>query len=114
MKEVSLKRPVKKTTGVEAMPMRDTYPSFSVHDDAPDELMKCEIGKEMMAKVKLTSKDKHEGPQGRQGVGFDVMSMMVDDTDEKVKSAREKGKAIADNLKKEKMGKKGMSKGMSM
>ena len=63
-----------------AMPApRDSYPSFSIYDKAPEELMKCEMGCEMTAKIKLTSKDKHEGPNARTSVGFDVMSVMLDE-----------------------------------
>lgn len=81
MKEISLKRPVEKNTKTEmAMPMpRDSYPSFSIYDKAPEELMKCDLGCEMTAKIKLTSKDMHEGPNARKSVGFDVISVMIGD-----------------------------------
>lgn len=103
MKEISLKRPAEKTSKVGAMPemSKESYPSFSIYDKAPEELMKCNMGCEMMAKIKLTSKDMHEGPGARQSVGFDVMSVMMDDKNEKIDGARAKGKAIGDRIKKE-------------
>jgi hypothetical protein len=107
VKEMSLKVAAKKSEEATMPVMKEHYPSFHV-ENAPDEMMKCDMGKEMMAKVKVASKDKHEGMNGRQSMGFDVISMMVDDTDEKVKAAHEKGKAIADQMKKEKMSKKRM------
>lgn len=80
MKEISLKRPAEKNGKAEmAMPApRDNYPSFSIYDKAPEELMKCDLGCEMTAKIKLTSKDMHEGPNARKSVGFDVMSVTID------------------------------------
>jgi len=80
MKEISLKRPVEKTGKPEAIASpRDSYPSFSIYDKAPEELMKCEMGHEMTAKIRLTSKDMHEGPNSRKSVGFDVISVMMND-----------------------------------
>lgn len=91
MKEISLKRPAEKTSkGEMAIPApRDNYPSFSIYEKAPEELMKCEMGCEMVAKIKLTSKDVHEGPNARQSVGFDVMSVMVDDKSMMMKKAKD-------------------------
>jgi hypothetical protein len=58
---------------------RDNYPSFSIYDKAPEELMKCEMGCEMTAKIRLTSKDMHEGPNARKSVGFDVISVTMNE-----------------------------------
>ena len=80
MKEISLKRPAEKASKeISAPSPRDNYPSFSIYDKAPAELMKLELGQEMTAKVKLTSKDKHEGPNARMSVGFDVISVTMED-----------------------------------
>jgi hypothetical protein len=80
MKEISLKRPAEKASKeVSAPSPRDNYPSFSIYDKAPEELMKCDMGCEMTAKIKLTSKDMHEGPNSRKSVGFDVISVMMND-----------------------------------
>ena len=81
MKEISLKKPAEKLGKSEMVisAPRDSYPSFSIYDKAPEELMKCEMGCEMTAKIKLTSKDMHEGPNSRKSVGFDVISVMMDD-----------------------------------
>lgn len=37
----------------------------------------------MTAKIKLASKDMHEGPNARKSVGFDVLAVMVDEKPEK-------------------------------
>ena len=95
MKEISLKRPKEKSTG--EIPMeasRESYPTFSVYDKAPKDLMDCDMGCEMMAKVKMTSKTKHEGTDTRDSVGFDVLSIMLEGED----SPREKGKKIIKGL----------------
>jgi hypothetical protein len=101
MKEISLKRPAEKVGkgSTPELAPKDSYPSFSVYDKAPDELMKCPMGCEMTAKVKLTSKDVHEGPNGRKSVGFDILSITVNDKNEKVEAARAKGKEIAESIK---------------
>ena len=80
MKEVSLNRPAEKMgkeTAVSAP--RESYPSFSIYDKAPEELLKCEIGYETTAKIKLTSKEIRVGPNARKSVGFDVLSVTIDE-----------------------------------
>ena len=80
MKEISLKRPVEKNTKEMAISApKDNYPSFSVYEKAPEELMKCDMGCELTAKIKLTSKDNHEGQNSRKSVGFDVLSITIND-----------------------------------
>jgi hypothetical protein len=104
MKEISLKKSAEKMHKGEmatSMP-KESYPSFQVYENAPEELMSCAMGCEMTAKIKLTSKDKHEGPGARKSVGFDVMSVMIDDTNSKVDKARAKGKEIAETVIKKK------------
>lgn len=102
MKEISLKRAPEKPGKPEAVAlMMDSYPSFHIHDDAPAEIVKHDIGKVYDAKIKLTSKSVHEGDKKRMSVGFDVLSVMVDDGDAKTKEARGKGAEIAAKIKKE-------------
>lgn len=99
MKEISLKRPAEKTSkGEMAMPApRDSYPSFMIHDKAPEELMKCDMGCELMAKIKLTSKDMHEGENARKSIGFDVMSVMMDDKGMMMDKAKEAVKKLKES-----------------
>ena len=58
---------------------KEMYPSFSIYEDVPEGLMKFDIGKEVMAKIKVTSKEIHEGRNKRQSIGFDVLSVIVED-----------------------------------
>ncbi len=66
-----------------------------MYDNAPLELLKIPLGTELTAKVKITSKDIHEGERGRQGAGFDCISITAPDTTD---TARDKGKEIADTV----------------
>jgi hypothetical protein len=86
MKEISLKKPVEKMTKeTMAMPVpKDSYPTFSCYDNAPDELMKIPMGKEVMAKIRKSSEDTHKGDKSRNSCGFEVISIMIKD-DEKMK-----------------------------
>lgn len=80
MKEISLKKPADKTKNPEVASLpKEIYPSFSIWDKAPEELMKLEIGAELTAKIKLSSKENHEGTNTRKGVGFDVISVIMDE-----------------------------------
>ena len=81
MKEISLKK-VMKNSKVEEIPElpKETYPSFSIYENAPEELMKCPMGCEFTAKIKLTSKEDKQGKNSRKSVGFDVISITVDDS----------------------------------
>jgi hypothetical protein len=101
MKEISLKTKAETLESqiAGAEPSKILYPSFSVYDKAPEELLNCDIGEELSAKVKLTSKDIHEGKHGRKSVGFDVLSIIVK---EKTDKAREQGKKIAEEIIKHK------------
>ncbi len=84
MKEISLKRKIRKSSPEEASLMsKEVYPSFSIYEDAPDELLKLALGSEVTARVKLTSKDIHEGKNGRKSVGFDVISVEIKDSPKK-------------------------------
>jgi len=84
MKEISLKKPVEKLekSSIAESP-RESYPSFTIYDKAPEELMKFEMGQEFTAKIKMSSKETHEGSKTRQSIGFDVLSVMVDETAKK-------------------------------
>jgi len=102
MKEISLKKIVKETgKEVPAQTPKESYPSFSIYENAPGELMKLDIGKELTAKIRMSSKETHEGSNTRKSCGFDVISVFIDDSDEKVEGARSKGKEIADRIRKE-------------
>jgi hypothetical protein len=81
MGEVSLKRVRKEGTKLVApmeMP-KELYPSFNIYEDTPEALMKLNIGKEVTAKIKVTSKEVHEGSNRRQSIGFDVLSVIIDE-----------------------------------
>jgi len=88
MKEISVKKPAEKLSkeatiaGVPAP--KDSYPSFSIYDNAPDELMKISMGKEVMAKIRKSSEDTHKGDKSRNTCGFEVLSIMIKD-EEKMK-----------------------------
>jgi hypothetical protein len=85
MGEISLKR-VRKEGNKLVAPMempKDMYPSFNIYEDTPTELMKLDIGKEVIAKIKVTSKEVHEGSSKRQSIGFDVLSVTTDEVKEK-------------------------------
>ncbi len=103
MKEISLKKPAEKNKGTMAIesPAKDSYPSFSIYDNAPEELMKIPVGKELIAKVIKNSEDIHKGDKTRNSCGFEVISVMINDSDEKIDKARVKGKEIGDRIKKE-------------
>ena len=77
-KEISLKKPAQKT-GKEATPemSKESYPSFTIYDDVPDELMNLPMGKEIMAKIKKAAEEKRLGKDARKSVGFDVISVMM-------------------------------------
>ena len=80
MKTISLKKPVEKSSKDMAVSLpKESYPSFTIYDKAPEELMKCPMGCKMMANIVLTSKDDHEGQNSRKSVGFDVISVMVEE-----------------------------------
>jgi hypothetical protein len=80
MKEISLKCKVEKSTSeVVGTSPKESYPSFSVYENAPDELLKLSIGEEVIAKVRLSSKEIREGSPERRSVGFDVMCVMLKD-----------------------------------
>ena len=81
MKEIDLGMKPEKL-GTEVSPSKEpkeSYPSFSIYDKAPAELMKCDLGCEMTAKIKVTSKTMHSGKGQRDSIGFDVMSVMMND-----------------------------------
>ena len=40
--------------------------------------MKFAIGKELTAKIKVISKEVHEGKNNRESIGFDVLSIMTE------------------------------------
>ncbi len=80
MKEISLKKPAEKPSKETLAPMpKESYPSFNIYDKAPEELMKLEMGTELTAKIKMSSKETHEGSNTRESVGFDVLSVMIDE-----------------------------------
>lgn len=88
MKEISLKKVIKKGEDElgPAKVAKDIYPSFNIYEDAPEELMKLPMGKEVMAKIKLSSKETHEGSNTRKSIGFDILSVQLKD-EEKIKKA---------------------------
>lgn len=89
MKEISCKKVHKSMeASIPEMP-KESYPSFSIYEDAPEDLLKVKIGTELTAKIKLTSKDVHEGKEGRKSVGFDVISILA--PEEKPKQAQNQG-----------------------
>ncbi len=87
MKEISLKKPKRKVSDSPELSIeRDRYPSFSIYSDTPKELMKLPMGKVVMAKIKLSSKETHEGSNTSESVGFDVLSVVINDN-EKIEKA---------------------------
>lgn len=85
MKEISVKRSAdklsKEAMAAGAPAPKDSYPSFNVYDNAPDDLMKIPMGKEVMAKIRKSSEDTHKGDKSRNSCGFEVLSIMVKDED---------------------------------
>lgn len=80
MKEISLKIKRESTEGQVAPEMpKESYPSFTIYDKAPETLTAFEIGTELTAKIKVTSKEIHEGDKTRKSIGFDVICIMVND-----------------------------------
>ena len=88
MKEISLKKPAEKISKeTMAMPApKDSYPTFNCYDNAPDDLMKIPMGKEVMARIRKSSEDTHKGDKSRNSCGFEVISIMLKDED-KMKEA---------------------------
>ena len=89
MREISLaQKPEKLPKEAVASVPKETYPSFSIYDKAPEELMKYDIGKEFTAKVTLNSKKVTEGDKKLNTIGFEVLSIIMDTKetqDEKIK-----------------------------
>ncbi len=99
MKEISLKKPKRKVSDSPELSIeRDVYPSFTIYSDTPKELMKIPLGKVVMAKIKLSSKETHEGSNTRESVGFDVLSVVIKD-ESKIEKAMDDTGVPADNRK---------------
>ena len=80
MKEVSLKiKPRKLSDSPEIEVPKDRYPSFSIYSDVPKEVMKLAMGTEMVAKIKVSAKENHEGSNTSESIGFDVLSVVIKD-----------------------------------
>ncbi len=99
MKEISLKKPKRKVSDSPELSVeRDRYPSFTIYDDTPKELMGIPLGKVVMAKIKLSSKETHEGSDTRESVGFDVLSVVIKD-ESKIEKAMDDTGVPKDNRK---------------
>jgi hypothetical protein len=85
VKEISLKKVVKKQeTGVSLDKPRDSYPTFSIYEEAPEDIMKIPMGAEVTARIRKCSEDIHKGDNSRNSCGFEVLTVMVKD-EEKIK-----------------------------
>lgn len=79
MKEISLKKPAEKKPGMAIDTARESFPSFTIYDNAPEELLALPLEAEIMVRVKKTSEEKRSGKNGRKSVGFDVLSAIIKD-----------------------------------
>ncbi len=80
MKKISLKIETKKNGDSPEVSMpKERYPSFSIYEGVPEDLMKLSLGKVVMAEIKLSSKETHEGSRTRNSIGFDVLSVVIKD-----------------------------------
>lgn len=71
-KRISLKRS-NKPTAIESP--RESYPSFTIYDHAPQSLLDVPMDTVLIARIKKTSEEKRSGTDGRKSVGFDVLSV---------------------------------------
>lgn len=88
VKTISLKKKAEKTSSPEVQSApKDSYPSFSLYNDAPKEIANLPIGTVITAKIRLASKEHRMGDKDRYSAGFDVMSIDVPDKSKKVQSS---------------------------
>ncbi len=74
---ISLKRKIKNSKPEIAQSPKESYPSFSIYEEAPAEVMGLAIGQDLTAKIRLASKEKHEGKDTRRSCGFDVINVDI-------------------------------------
>ena len=93
MKEISVKKPAEKVTKESmAMPApKDSYPSFNLYDNAPNELMKLPMGKEVMARIRKSSEETRKGDKTHQSCGFEVLAILIKDEDLIKKAMKDTG-----------------------
>lgn len=77
MPEISLKRKVDKSQETAIPVPSESYPSFTIYDNAPQALMDAPMGSVLIAKIKKVSEEKRTGTHARSSVGFDVISVSV-------------------------------------
>lgn len=77
MTEISLKRKNNSKNETAISAPSESYPSFTIYDDAPQALMDAPMGSVLIAKIKKVSEEKRTGTNARNSVGFDVISVSV-------------------------------------
>jgi hypothetical protein len=61
---------------------KELYPSFTIYEDVPKDVFKFSIGEELVAKIKICTKEKREGNDARESMGFEVISVELPDQKE--------------------------------